>query len=274
MSVLEESRSEAGRPRRRRVQPRLQVERGAGGAGAQAGEGDGGVEAGLRLPRLRAQPLPRVPLPPGPRAVLQLRAGPAQGAVGLPARARARRAPGAHEPSGGGVHDRRAPVASASSASRRSCSRRPRRRWRTRRRARDVAPSQGDFGHTMVYSPDKAVAQARPGAGGARRGPCSPAAAGATVLCGQPRGDRAQPRVRRAGGRPQRVPPPRGAAPRAAAPGRIRDLGSTNGIKVNRRRVDQARAAPRRSHHAGHHGPRLRARVGGPRPWTSRWRWR
>ena len=36
--------------------------------------------------------------PAGPRAVLELRAGAAQGAVGLPARARARGAPGAHQP--------------------------------------------------------------------------------------------------------------------------------------------------------------------------------
>ena len=43
---------------------------------------------GLRLARLRAQPLPRVPLAAGPRAVRELRAGAAQGAVGLPARAR------------------------------------------------------------------------------------------------------------------------------------------------------------------------------------------
>ena len=110
-------------------------------------------KTGLRLAHLRAQPLPRLPLAAGPRAVRELRAGAAQGAVGLPARARPRGAPGAHQPPGGGVHDRRAPGAgrvrdpgAAAHAARGGVApRQPRRR----------APSQGDFGHTMVYSPDR-----------------------------------------------------------------------------------------------------------------------
>ena len=230
------------------------------------------VQAGLRLAGLRAEPLPRLPLAPGPRAVLELRAGAAQGAVRLPARARARGAPGAHQPPGGRVHDRRAAVA-----------RRVRHPGAAAHAARggggprggrpDVAPSQGDFGHTMVYSPDKEVRKLDP----------VPVAPTRAVLAGggQAHGARGQPRGRSAAAasatcrwttRTCRAATPSCAT--SAAAGTSSTSAPPTAIKVNRRRVDAGRAAPRRPHHAGRHRPRLRARVGGPGPWTSRSRWR
>ena len=104
-------RSEARRPRGGRLRACLQDQRPAGRAGPQAGQGDGGEPDGLRLAGLRAQPLPRLPLPGGPRAVRELRARPAQGAVGLPARALPPGAARPHQPSPGGVPHRRAPGA-------------------------------------------------------------------------------------------------------------------------------------------------------------------
>ena len=102
----------------------------------------------------------------------------------------------------------------------------------------EVAPSAGDFGHTMVYSPDRS----------ARRLDPEPAAPTRAVLAGSGRrnvlsGERVvigrsrecdivvdDANVSR-----------RHAELRLDAGGwRVVDLGSTNGIKVNRRRVDQA----------------------------------
>ena len=99
----------------------------------------------------------------------------------------------------------------------------------------DLAPSAGDYGHTMVYSPDRS----------ARR--LEPAAPSRAVLSGHGRrsvlsGDRLvlgrsrecdivvdDPNVSR-----------QHAELRHDGTGwRVVDLGSTNGIKVNRRRVDQ-----------------------------------
>jgi len=107
--------------------------------------------------------------------------------------------------------------------------------------AADVAPSAGDFGHTMVYSPDRDVRRLDP----------EPAAARA-LLVGEGRrsplpGDRAvlgrsrdcdvvvnDPNVSR-----------RHAEVRRDGPAWIvTDLGSTNGVKVNGRRVDQAALEP------------------------------
>src|SRR4051812_38178558 len=105
----------------------------------------------------------------------------------------------------------------------------------------DLAPSAGDFGHTMVYSPDREARrlEAAPSraqallVGEGRRSVLS----GERVLLGRSRecdvvlGDpnisRRHAEVRREGGGWTVV-----------------DLGSTNGIKVNGRRVDQAVLEP------------------------------
>src|SRR3954452_8174965 len=105
----------------------------------------------------------------------------------------------------------------------------------------DVAPSAGDFGHTMVYSPDRAARklEAAPSraqallVGEGRRTVLS----GARVLLGRsrecdvvlsdPNTSRRHAELRRDGD---------GWA--------VVDLGSTNGIKVNGRRVDKAPLEP------------------------------
>jgi Protein of unknown function (DUF3662)/Inner membrane component of T3SS, cytoplasmic domain len=105
----------------------------------------------------------------------------------------------------------------------------------------DAAPSAGDFGHTMVYSPDRAARklEAPPSRGQAllvgegRRSVLS----GERVLIGRsrecdvvlsdPNTSRRHAEVRRDGDGWTVV-----------------DLGSTNGIKVNGRRVDQAALEP------------------------------
>jgi hypothetical protein len=107
--------------------------------------------------------------------------------------------------------------------------------------APDAAPSQGDFGHTMVYSPDRAArvldvdrAPRRPTtravlAGMGRRTvvESDPFTIGRSRDCDlvldDPNISRRHAELRSDGGS-----------------WRIADLGSTNGIKVNRRRVDQA----------------------------------
>jgi hypothetical protein len=105
----------------------------------------------------------------------------------------------------------------------------------------DVAPSAGDFGHTMVYSPDRAARKleaptSRAQAllvGEGRRSVLS----GERVLIGRsrecdvvlsdPNTSRRHAEVRRDG-----------------EGWTVVDLGSTNGIKVNGRRVDQAALEP------------------------------
>ena len=104
--------------------------------------------------------------------------------------------------------------------------------------AAEVAPSAGDFGHTMVYSPDRAVRRLDPEpsgptravlAGGGRR----------TVLSGD--------RVVIGRSRECDVVVDDANVSRRHAELRhddegwwVVDLGSTNGIRVNRRRVDHA----------------------------------
>jgi hypothetical protein len=110
--------------------------------------------------------------------------------------------------------------------------------------AAEAAPSAGDFGHTMVYSPDRAArvldAEGPPRDGGrallvgeGRRSVLS----GDLLLLGRsrecevvladPNVSRKHAEIRRDGGRWV-----------------IADLGSTNGIKVNGRRVDRAQLEP------------------------------
>ena len=102
--------------------------------------------------------------------------------------------------------------------------------------AREAAPSQGDFGHTMVYSPDRAarVLDDAPAsasravlAGSGRRTVLS----GSSVVVGRSREcditvDDANVSRRHAELRPK------------GSSWEVRDLGSTNGIKVNGRRGD------------------------------------
>jgi hypothetical protein len=111
-------------------------------------------------------------------------------------------------------------------------------------RPADAAPSEGDFGHTMVYSPDRdarvleAEPEAGPGVrallvGEGRRNVLS----GERVLLGRsrecdvmlsdPNVSRRHAEVRSEGGRWV-----------------VADLGSTNGIKLNGRRVDSAPLEP------------------------------
>jgi FHA domain-containing protein len=106
--------------------------------------------------------------------------------------------------------------------------------------AAEVAPSAGDFGHTMVYSPDRAAPRVEPApseehrrqallVGDGRRNVLS----GSRVLLGRsrdcdivvsdPNVSRRHAELRRENGRWSIV-----------------DLGSTNGIKVNGRRVNDA----------------------------------
>lgn len=103
----------------------------------------------------------------------------------------------------------------------------------------DVAPSQGDYGHTMVYSPDKAARRLDPEppvpsravlAGAGRRHVLG----GSRVLLGRSRDcditiDDANVSRRHA------------ELTHDDGGWSIRDLGSTNGVKVNRRQVDRAR---------------------------------
>jgi pSer/pThr/pTyr-binding forkhead associated (FHA) protein len=105
----------------------------------------------------------------------------------------------------------------------------------------EAAPSAGDFGHTMVYSPDRAARKLEPApsraqallVGEGRRSVLS----GERVLIGRSRECDmvlADPNISR-----------RHAEVRRDGDGwAVVDLGSTNGIKVNGRRVDHAPLEP------------------------------
>ena len=103
----------------------------------------------------------------------------------------------------------------------------------------DAAPSAGDFGHTMVYSPDRAARRLDPEPPAPTRAVLSGAGrrtvlSGDRVVLGRSRDcdvvvddvnvSRRHAELRHEGG-----------------DWRVVDLGSTNGIRVNRRRVDGAR---------------------------------
>ena len=102
----------------------------------------------------------------------------------------------------------------------------------------DAAPSAGDFGHTMVYSPDRSARRLDPEPGVPSRAVLSGSGrrsvlGGERMVIGRSHDcdvvvddanvSRRHAELRREGTR-----------------WRVVDLGSTNGIKVNRRRVDQA----------------------------------
>jgi Protein of unknown function (DUF3662)/FHA domain len=107
----------------------------------------------------------------------------------------------------------------------------------------DAAPSQGDFGHTMVYSPDRASARVLDDPAPPRRGPARRA-----VLAGDGRRtvlDAAPFTIGRSRDCDLVIDDPNISRRHAELRGdgkswRIADLGSTNGVKVNRRRVDEA----------------------------------
>ncbi len=107
--------------------------------------------------------------------------------------------------------------------------------------APDIAPSQGDFGHTMVYSPDRSGARAlapeRPARSSASR----------AVLAGDGRRTVIEG-VRFVVGRSRDcdlvIDDPNISRHHCELrpdgdSWRIADLGSTNGVKINRRRVDE-----------------------------------
>ena len=105
----------------------------------------------------------------------------------------------------------------------------------------ELPPSQGEFGHTMVYSPDRdarPLAQALGGkallSGGGKR----MVLAGETMLVGRSRECDLRvddPNVSRRHAELRRDP---------GGGWVIADLGSTNGVKVNGRRVDSALLSP------------------------------
>ncbi len=104
---------------------------------------------------------------------------------------------------------------------------------------RAAAPSQGDFGHTMVYSPDRSARTLDP----------EPAAPSRAVLAGAGRrtvlsGDRmVLGRSRDCDITVDDANVSREHAELRTTDGgwSIVDLGSTNGVKVNRRRIEQAK---------------------------------
>ena len=69
----QEPREQDRRPRRGRVRPRLPSERAPGRDRAQARARDGRAQDGLRVARLRAERVPRLRSPGGPRALRRLR---------------------------------------------------------------------------------------------------------------------------------------------------------------------------------------------------------
>lgn len=102
----------------------------------------------------------------------------------------------------------------------------------------EAAPSQGDFGHTMVYSPDRAarVLDPHPGApsravlaGAGRRTVLS----GNSMVIGRSRDCEITVEDANISRRHAELRPKDGSWV-------VADLGSTNGIKVNSRRVEQA----------------------------------
>ena len=237
--------SEARRPRRGRLRPCLQDQRAAGRAGAQAGQGDGGQPDASRSrastcrtttecsSRPRTASSSRATSRPCARSSpTTCSSTPRQEGLALTSRPQIEFE----------TDDR---LSSASSASRRSCSARP----RTRRPAAEPAPSAGDFGHTMVYSPDRAARRAGAAAADARARRCWWRKGKRNVLGGDARGDRPQPRLRHRDGRPERVPPAR-----RAAPGRGRLV--RRGPRVHER--DQGQRSARRSGRAARRATGLR----------------
>ena len=208
------------------------------------------ISQDLRPQRVRGLPLAR-----GPRALRRLRGRAAQGARGLPARARA---PG----------EARAAVApadrtststtgspSASSASRRGSCAPPRTRPPSR------AGRRRPHDDLQRRAPAPADEAARPAVGRAARRWSSSTASG--WWSGRQGAVLGRSRATATSSWP--TPTCRAATPRSArwaTAGRSADLGSTNGVRVNGQRVRRACAAPRwRADRAGHGRVALRAGV-------------
>ena len=104
-----QSRSEDRGPRRRRLQPRLQLPGAAGGDRPQARQGDGLAQDRLGLADLRAEQLHGLALARGPRAARGLHALALPGALRLPARARPPAGLRAADPARGEDRGRRPP---------------------------------------------------------------------------------------------------------------------------------------------------------------------
>ncbi len=232
-------------PRRGGVQPRLLVAGSAGRDRPQAGEGDGRPPNRLGVPRLRAEPVHGLALGRGSTSGWRaMSARSEQELSGLPARARAAPRLRAPDPPQGRPRDRRAPAP---------------------RRVRDPDPpgeaagppgrgalAGGAGPHDGLHRAAEAVAQ---GAPPARKGALSGTKAivtlddrryvldGPVAVLGRSRECDcvlSDPNVSR-----------RHAELRRGSTGdwQIVDLGSTNGIKVNDRRVDRSRLVARRRGH-------------------------
>ena len=103
---------------------------------------------------------------------------------------------------------------------------------------RPAAPSQGDFGHTMVYSPDRAARKLDPQPGAPSRAVL--AGAGRRTVLSSDRMVLGRSRDCDITVDDANVSREHAELRTAGGAWRIVDLGSTNGVKVNRRRIDQA----------------------------------
>ena len=226
----------ARRPRRGRVLACLQVRGAPGRDRAQAGARDGGAQGPVGVAHLRPQRVRRLALARGPRAVRGLRGRAAPRAVGLPARARAPRAAEPREPSAGRVPHRRAPAPG-----------------RVRNPGAPGAPDVHEQSRTG------------PGRGGPHDGLLVRRAgrrAAARARSAPRHREAADRRAHRAPGLRRRrrwgaratatscstTPTSRAATPRSGRRGGswiVRDLGSTNGVKVNGRRITGAQSLKR-----------------------------
>ena len=226
---------QAGRPRRGHVLARLQVRGAPGGDRAQAHARDGGAQGPVAVARLRAQRVRRLALARRPQAVRGLRGRPRDRAVGLPARARPPRADRARDRAEDQLPHRRPP---APRRVRHPGPARAARRGRRRRR-----PSQGDEGHTMVYTASERLAEPlrEPDH---RRGSARLRYEGrTTVLALERRRDRPLARLRRRARGPERLPPPR----RGPAQRRLLDRRATSAPPTASRSTAAASKAPSRS---------------------------
>lgn len=110
----------------------------------------------------------------------------------------------------------------------------------------DVAPSAGDFGHTMVYAPDKAARRLEPTPAAHARAVV--AGAGRRTVLGGHRVTLGRSRDCDIVVDDANVSRHHAELRHEDGAWRVIDLGSTNGVKVNRRRVEQAEL---------HHGDRI-----------------
>ena len=236
---LAQPRESDRRPCRGGIQPRLQLRGPAGRAGAAAGEGNGlpqdrGRPAGLRPERVHG-----LPLEPRPGQARGIRALTRAGALRLSPRARPPPQLRPPDPSRGRVQDRRAapprrvrdPGAAGEAAGARGRGRRPRARratrWSTPRCARrpsrrpEAAQAATVATRAVVSVDDRRYVLEGPRATIGR-------AKDAACVLRDPNVSRHHAELRRT----------------STGDWTIADLGSTNGIKVNGRRVSSTRLGP------------------------------